>query len=279
MSLEGKTVFVTGGTDGLGKATALLLARDGARVALHGRDRAKGDAAMKEIHAATGNARLELYLADFADLRQVRELAKAFQARHETLDVLVNNAGVGLFGGDSANERQVTRDGEELHFQVNYLAPFLLTHLLLTPLLKAAPSRIVNVASLGQAPIDFEDVMLERRYSGMQGYSQSKLAQIMFTIDLAERLRPSGVTVTALHPGTFMDTNMVRQSGFQPQSKVEDGAAAVFRLAASPEVEGETGTYYNQLGPGRANAQAYDADARYKLWELSLRLAKLQIAA
>ncbi len=279
MSLEGKTVFVTGGTDGLGKATALLLARDGARVALHGRDRAKGDAVMKEIHAATGNARLELYLADFADLRQVRELAKAFQARHETLDVLVNNAGVGLFGGEAAGERQVTRDGEELHFQVNYLAPFLLTHLLLTPLLKAAPSRVVNVASLGQAPIDFEDVMLERRYSGMQAYSQSKLAQIMFTIDLAERLRPSGVTVTALHPGTFMDTNMVRQSGFQPQSKVEDGAAAVFRLAASPEVQGETGTYYNQLGPGRANAQAYDPDARSKLWELSLKLAKLQIAA
>ena len=277
MSLEGKTVLITGATDGLGKAVAHLAARDGAKVVLHGRDRGKGEAAMKEIHAATGNGKLELFLADFADLRQVRAVSKAIIERNPTLDVLVNNAGVGLFGGDS--QRQVTVDGEELHFQVNYLAPFLMTHLLLAPLLRAAPARIVNVASLGQAPIDFDDVMLERRYSGMQAYSQSKLAQIMFTIEMAERLREGRVSVTALHPGTFMDTNMVRQSGFAPQSSVADGAAAVFRLVASPEVEGETGTYYNQLNPGRANAQAYDADARARLWQLSLTLANIQIAA
>ncbi len=277
MSLEGKTVLITGATDGLGKAVATLAAQDGARVVLHGRDRAKGEAVMKEIHAATGNGRLELFLADLADLRQVRAIGKAICERHQRLDVLVNNAGIGAFG--AGGERQETRDGQELHFQVNYLAPFLLTHLLLMPLLKAAPSRIVNVASLGQSPIDFDDVMLERRYSGMQAYSQSKLAQIMFTIDLAERLREGGVTVTALHPATFMDTSMVRQSGFQPQSSVADGAAAVFRLMASPEVEGETGAYYNQLKPGRANAQAYDAEARGKLWQLSLKLASLQVAA
>ena len=276
MSLDGKIALVTGATDGLGMAVAQLLAQAGARVLLHGRDRSKGEAAMKAIHAATANGRLELFLADFADLRQVRDLAKVVLGRHERIDVLVNNAGVGLFGAEAA--RQETRDGEELHFQVNYLAPFLLTHLLLQPLMRAAPSRIVNVASLGQAPIDFDDVQLERSYSGIQGYCQSKLAQIMFTIDLAEKLKAAGVTVTALHPATFMDTAMVRQSGFTPQGSVADGAAAVFRLAASPEVEGETGTFWNQLKPGRPNAQALDPQARAKLWALSLQLARLQEA-
>ena len=272
MSLAGKTILVTGATDGLGKLVAHRLAADGATVLLHGRDQAKGEAVLAEIRAATGNPELEFYRADLADLAQVRELARAVQARHERLDVLVNNAGVGLFGGGA---RQASRDGQELHFQVNYLAPFLLTQLLLPTIKASAPARIVNVSSIGQAPIDFADVMLEHSYSGMQGYCQSKLAQVMFTIDLAARLKGSGVTVTALHPGTFMNTNMVTGAGMTPQTPVEQGADATVRLAASPDVEGQTGVFYNQQVLGQANAQAQDVKARKQLWALSLKLAGL----
>ena len=189
-------------------------------------------------------------------------------------DVLVNNAGVALFGD---KPRQASRDGLELHFQVNYLAPFLLTHLLLPAIRAAAPARVVNVASIGQAPIDFADVQLERSYSGLQAYRQSKLAQIMFTIDLAERLRGTGVTVTALHPGTLMNTKMVLGQGMTPQTPVEEGIAATVRLAVSADVEGETGVYFNQQTPQRANEQAYDAAARRRLWELSVKLAGLPV--
>jgi NAD(P)-dependent dehydrogenase (short-subunit alcohol dehydrogenase family) len=270
MSAKGKTVLVTGATDGLGKVVATMLAKDGAAVLLHGRDRAKGESVLAEIKAAAGNPNLEFYLADLASLAEVRALGGAVKAKHPRLDVLVNNAGIGLFGGGG---RQESRDGLELHFQVNYLAPFLLTELLLPALKASAPSRIVNVSSVGQAPIDFADVQLERSYSGVQGYCQSKLAQIMFTFDLAEKLKGSGVTVTSLHPGTFMNTNMVTGQGMTPQSRVEDGAAAVYRLVASPDVEGQTGVFYNQQTLGRANEQAYDAGARRKLWDLSAVLA------
>jgi len=275
MSMQGKTILITGATDGVGKGVALLAARDGARVLVHGRDRAKAEAVAEQAIAA-GAASAAVCLADLASLDEVRTLAQAVLAGEPRLDVLVNNAGVGLFGGGG---RQTSRDGHELHFQVNYLAPFLLT-LQLLPLLRAsAPSRIVNVSSLGQAPIDFSDVMLERTYSGMQGYCQSKLAQIMFTFDLSEQLKGSGVSVTALHPGTFMNTKMVTGQGMAPQSKVEDGSAATWRLASSPEVESQSGVFYNQFALGKANAQAYDVKARRELWSLSLRLAGLQAAA
>ena len=272
MALDGKTILITGATDGLGKEVATMAARQGATVLLHGRDRAKGETVLGEIKAATGSDRLELYIADLASLDEVRRLAAEVSARHKRLDVLLNNAGIGLFGGGG---RQANAEGLELHFQVNYLAPFLLTHLLLPTLKASAPARIVNVSSIGQAPIDFDDVQLERTYSGMQGYCQSKLAQIMFTIDLAGQLKGSGVTVTALHPGTFMNTNMVRQSGMPAQSRVEDGAEATFRLAVSPDVEGQSGVFYNQQTLGRANEQAYDAAARRRLRDLSERLAGL----
>jgi NAD(P)-dependent dehydrogenase (short-subunit alcohol dehydrogenase family) len=270
MSLNGKTILITGATDGLGKEVAALAAKDGARVLVHGRDRAKAEAAAAEIGAAG------VYLADLASLDEVRAMAEAVLKGETRLDVLVNNAGVGLFGSGG---RQESRDGYELHFQVNYLAPFLLTLQLLPLIRKCAPARIVNVSSIGQAPIDFADVMLERSYSGMQGYCQSKLAQVMFTLDLAEQLKGSGVTVTSLHPGTFMNTKMVTGQGFEPRSKVEDGAAATFRLAASDDVEGQTGVFYNQLSLGRANDQAYDVKSRRELWNLSLRLAGLSVAA
>jgi NAD(P)-dependent dehydrogenase (short-subunit alcohol dehydrogenase family) len=272
MSLENKTVLITGATDGLGKRLAIKLAQDGARVLVHGRDQAKGKTVLAEIRAATGNPDLEFYRADLAVLAEVRDLARAVAAEHKRLDILINNAGVALFAD---NARVVTLDGHELHFQVNYLSPFLLTHLLL-PLIKAsAPARVINVSSLGQAAIDFDDVMLESDYSPMRAYCQSKLAQVMFTIDLAAQLAGSGVSITALHPGTYMNTNMVIGSGIKPLTPVEEGVEATWRLAASPQVEGQTGIFFNQQTLGQANAQAYEATARRRLRDLSLRLSRL----
>jgi len=271
MNLQGKTVLITGATDGLGKEVALMAAKDGAAVLLHGRDRAKAEPLLEAVRRA-GSAGAELYLADLESLNEVRRLAEEVTARHARLDVLINNAGI-LRAGDKPRAENAA--GIELHFQVNYLAPFLLTRLLLPLLKAAAPSRIVNVSSLGQSPIDFEDVQLKRKYSGIQGYCQSKLAQIMFTIDLAKALAGSGVTVMSLHPATFMATNMVVGQGLKPQSRVEDGADATFRMAFAPEHEGETGGFYDQLKPGTPNPQAADAGARRRLWDLSEKLAGL----
>ena len=272
MTLQGKTVLITGSSDGLGKAVALLAAKAGATVLVHGRSREKSEPVLDEVKRA-GSGDAELYLADLASLAEVRRLAAEVTGRHERLDVLINNAGVLLAG---EKPRQESRDGLELHFAVNYLAPFLLTELLLPTLKASAPARIVNVSSLGQAPIDFADVQLERSYSGMQGYCQSKLAQIMFTIDLAEALAGTGVTVMSLHPGTFMNTNMVVGQGLAPQSRVEDGAEATFRMAFAPEHAAESGGFYNQFNPGHPNPQAADAEARRKLWSLSEQLTGLQ---
>ena len=177
------------------------------------------------------------------------------------LDILINNAGIGTAGA----KRQVSADGYELRFAVNYLAGFLLTSELL-PLLKAsAPSRIVNVASAGQQAIDFGDVMLTRSYDGVRAYCQSKLAQILFTIDLAGELKGTGVTVNALHPASYMNTTMVRQAGVTPWSSVETGADAILNLATSPALEGRSGLYFDGLKESRADAQAYDAKARQQL--------------
>ena len=270
MSLETKTVLVTGATDGLGKLVALKLATGGARVLLHGRDQTKGETVLAEIQAASGNSKLEFYRADLSVLAEVRDLAEAVAAKHKRLDVLINNAGV--LGRET---RQMTSDGVELHFEVNYLAPFLLTELLLPTLKASAPSRIVNVSSGGQAPVDFDDVMLETGYSAMRGYCQSKLSQIMNTIDLAALLEGTGVTVTSLHPGTYMNTNMVISAGVKPITPVEEGVEATWRLAVSPEVEGQTGVFFNQQTLAQANAQAYDQTARRRLRDLSLKLAGL----
>ena len=274
-NMRDRVILVTGATDGLGKMVARDLAAEGATVLVHGRSEERAEAAVREIREETGNARLRYYLTDFSSLEEVRRLVSEVRADHDRLDVLVNNAGIGA-GGRGEARRELSRDGYELRFAVNYLAPFLLTGLLL-PLLKgSAPSRIVNVASAGQSPIDFGDPMLERGYDGMRAYSQSKLAQISFTFSLAEKLEGTGVTVNALHPASLMDTKMVFESFGSAMTTVRQGADATERLTISPELEGVTGRYFDGQREARADAQAYDPEAREKLWELSARLTGLE---
>lgn len=265
-----KTALITGSTDGVGRMVAERLGADDWRVLVHGRDRARGGEVVAAITKAGGAA--EFIEADLSSLAGVRRLADAVQKTTARLDLLINNAGIG--SGGPQGTRQTGADGYELRFAVNYLSGFLLTHLLLPLLKKSAPSRIVNVASLGQQALDFADVMLTKDYSGMRAYRQSKLAQILFTIDLAAELEGSGVTVNALHPATFMDTKMVREFG-TPMSTVAEGAEAILKLATSPELEGRSGLYFNGKEQARANEQAYDAQAREKLHVLSLELAGL----
>jgi NAD(P)-dependent dehydrogenase (short-subunit alcohol dehydrogenase family) len=258
-----RTVLVTGATDGLGKAVAADLARAGDTVLVHGRDPDRLRAVAEEIGAA------RTYRADFAALQEVRDVAEALLQDEERLDALVNNAGIGsTLPGDG--ERLESRDGYELRFAVNYLAPFALTERLLPLLQRSAPARIVNVASAGQAPIDFDDVMLERHYDGSRAYAQSKLAQVMHTFDLAERL--DAVTANALHPATYMPTKIVIHARGSAVSTLEEGTHATERLVVADELVGVSGRYFNGVQEARANAQAYDPDARRALRELSLRL-------
>jgi NAD(P)-dependent dehydrogenase (short-subunit alcohol dehydrogenase family) len=256
------TVLVTGATDGLGRALATRLAGEGATVVAHARSEERGREALADLLDGPGDVRL--VVGDLASLSAVRALADQVPDR---LDVLVNNAGIG-FGG----EREESAEGYELRFAVNYLAGFLLASLLRDRLAASAPARIVNVASAGQQAIDFDDVMLENGYDGARAYRQSKLAQIMHAFDLAEELQDRGVTATALHPATFMDTKMVTDAGMAPASTVQDGLEATWRLVADPSVEGVSGAYFNGTREVRADAQAYDLDARRRLRELSERL-------
>jgi len=266
-----KIALVTGSTDGVGRFVAEKLGADGWDVIVHGRDAQRGAAVVATIAAVGGGARF--LAADLSDLAAVRRLAEQVAKAAPRLDLLINNAGIG--SGGSGAKRQVNAAGMELRFAVNYLAGFALT-LQLLPLLKgSAPARVVNVASVGQQAIDFDDVMLERGYSGGRAYMQSKLAQVMFTFDLAARLKAAGVTVNCLHPATYMATTMVRQAGVNPSSTVEEGGQAILQLAQSPIVEGRSGLYFNGLAESRADAQAYDAKARANLWALSLKMTGL----
>ena len=272
-TLSGKTALITGSTDGVGRVVAGRLGEAGARVLIHGRDQHRGECVVAAIRAAGGTA--EFLAADLASLDDVRRLADTIHRTEPRLDILINNAGIGTAG----SSRLTSVDGYELRFAVNYLAGFLLTTLLLPLIRQNTPARIVNVSSAGQQAIDFDDVMLTRGFSGSRAYCQSKLAQIMFTIDLARELADSGVIVNALHPATYMDTSMVRRAGVTPISTVQEGADAIWQLAVSPAVAGCTGRYFSGLNEARANAQAYDEAARKKLRTLSLRLTGLSEAA
>jgi NAD(P)-dependent dehydrogenase (short-subunit alcohol dehydrogenase family) len=257
--LSGKTVLITGATDGLGRALAHRVANAGATVLVHGRSDERIAATLAELHDST-----RAYRADLSSLAEARRLAEDVRENERRLDVLVNNAGIGT------GERQESRDGHELRFAVNYLAGYLLTRELLPLLLASVPSRIVNVASAGQMPIDFDDPMIEHGYSGGRAYTQSKLAQILFTIDLAEELEDSGVTVNALHPATYMPTKMVSS----PASTLEEGVDATFRLVADPELAHVSGRYFNGQREARADPQAYDPEARRRLRQLSEQLTR-----
>jgi NAD(P)-dependent dehydrogenase (short-subunit alcohol dehydrogenase family) len=269
MDVSGKTILITGSTDGVGRYVARQLSARGAKVLIHGRDAARAKALADDIRR-DGHAAPTFYRADLSSLAGARQLASAVMADHKRLDVFISNAGIGSQNGGAG--RQVSADGYELRFAVNYLAGFLLAHLLLPPIKAAAPSRIVNVASLGQHPIDFDDVMITKGYSGSRAYAQSKLSQIMFTIDLAEELKGFGVTVNSLHPATYMNTTMVRAGGITPISTVEEGGAAILHLATGDDVAGKSGLFFNGMNEAKANPQAYDAAARKRLRALSLEL-------
>jgi len=268
IDMNGKTALVTGSTSGLGAEVAMRLGAMGATVIVHGRSEERGRQVVDTINQA-GPGRAIFYQADLGSLDAVRALANRVRAEQPRLDLLINNAGI---GGASNEPRRVSADGYELVFAVNYLSHFLLTRELLPLLEASAPARIVNVASIGQRPIDFDDIMMTDGYQQMSAYSQSKLAQIMFTISLAERLDPEKLIVNSLHPATFMDTPMVTSTGRQPMATVEEGADAVMQLAVGSAIQGRTGLYFNELSEARANQQAYDADARARLWQLSVEL-------
>ncbi len=269
MTAKGKTILITGSTDGVGRYIAERLAAEGWRILVHGRDRSRGEAAVERITQQGGEARF--LAADFSSLAEVRALADAVQRDGEGLDALVNNAGIGTSGA----RRELSADGFELRFAVNYLAGFLLTRLLLPMRENRKAARIVNVSSAGQQPIDFSDVMLTRGYTGVRAYCQSKLAQILFTIDLAKELAGRDITVNCLHPATYMDTAMVRLSGVQPISTVEQGGGAIVQLVESPALADRSGLYFSGMNESRANPQAYDETARRRLRALSFDLVGL----
>jgi NAD(P)-dependent dehydrogenase (short-subunit alcohol dehydrogenase family) len=261
-----QTVMITGSTDGLGRAVAFDLAEKGYSLILHGRNENKGKDLVAEIIKETGNTDLFYYNADFAHIDQIKQLAQTVIQHHKELNVLINNAGLGV-----ESQRRVSADGYEMIFQVDYLSTYILTKLL-TPLLESsAPSRVVNVASAGQAPLNFADPLLEKHWDGVQSYCQAKLAQIALAVEWGSSLLQKGVTINALHPASYMPTKIVTHM-FRPQSTVEDGVASVVNLVTNPSLNKVSGKYFNRLSETRAQSQAYDAGARAQLLQLSQKL-------
>jgi NAD(P)-dependent dehydrogenase (short-subunit alcohol dehydrogenase family) len=279
-NMQGKVCLVTGCSAGIGKVTARELATMGATVVMVCRNRAKGEAAQAEIKEASGNDQVALIVADLSELSQVRRVANEFKKSYTQLHVLINNAG-GIH-----SEHKVTSDGLEYTFATNYLAPFLLTHLLLDVLKASAPARIVNVSSAGhtQGKIDFADLQGSQRYSFTKAYGQSKLAQIYFTYELASQLEGTGVTVNALHPGmvasNFNDgmKGMAHVIGgviyFLAGITVEKGAQTTLYLAASPDVEGVSGKYFSDCKEVSSSRLSYDVTVRQRLWNVSEELIR-----
>jgi retinol dehydrogenase 14 len=275
--MVGRTVLVTGGTGGIGKATAAGLAAQGARVAITGRDAGRATSAADDIRAV-GGPPVDVFVADLSAQAEVRRLASEVRQALPRLDVLVNNVG-GFW-----NTRHLTVDGLERTFALNHLAPFLLTHLLVDRLVESAPSRVVTVSSDAQrlGRIDFADLQGERSWSGQRAYNQSKLANVLFTYELARRLRGSGVTANVLHPGIVRtgfgseDPGRIQRviMPFAPlmMKTPERGALTSIHLASSPELGGGTGQFFVNSRPRRSSKRSYDeADAR-RLWEVSARL-------
>jgi retinol dehydrogenase 14 len=282
--MAGKTVLITGGTAGIGNATALGLATMGAHVAITGRDPARTEAAAGEIHAA-GGGQVDAFVADQSSQSEVRRLADEVLQRLSRIDVLVNNAG-GYW-----NTRHVTVDGLEHTFAVNHLAPFLLTHLLLDRLKHSAPARVVTVSSHAHASgrIDFDDLQGERSYSGARAYNQSKLANVLFTYELARKLQATPVTANALHPGvvnTLFGTE--DPAGVQrllvpfmrPFMKTPaQGAATSIHLASAPDLEQVTGRYFVNSKPKKSSKHSYDQATAARLWQVSADLVDLTTAS
>ncbi|MDD1665133.1 MAG: SDR family oxidoreductase [Methanomicrobiales archaeon] len=261
-----KTILVTGSTDGIGKATAKALARQGHRVLIHGRDLGKGRAVLREIGKETEGASLDLFTADLSSLRGVRALAADVEERYERLHVLVNNAGVYNPG------RVLTSDGLEMTFAVNLVAPFLLSHLLL-PLLEAGvPARIVNVASSAHFDahtLDWENLQGEKKYDAWGAYAQSKLGVVLFTYALARKLDPTQVTVNCLHPGVICTKLLYSAFPDYPCEPPEAGARTSVFLATSPEVAGMTGKYFDGMREERSSGISHDPDLQDRLfWHL-----------
>lgn len=272
-SIQNQRILITGSTDGIGYITARRLAEMGANVILHGRNEEKIRRTQEAVkRAAERGGHVESFVADFSSLDEVRGLAESLKNTGRAVDLLINNAGV---GPGSARERRLSTDGHELIFAVNHLAPFLLTHLMLPLLRDAAPARVVNVASAAQQALDFDDLMLEKSYTPMRAYSQSKLALTMFTFGMAERLDPNSITVNCLHPGSLLDTKMVREMSTPSRGRPESGAEAVIHLALDPQLARVTGAYFDRKEPARAEEQAYDTDVRERLWKISKEMTGL----
>jgi NAD(P)-dependent dehydrogenase (short-subunit alcohol dehydrogenase family) len=256
-----RTVLITGATSGLGRAVAVEVAAAGHRVIVHGRDRRRVLELVGELQQS--GAEVDYVVADLSDLGQTRDLAEAVLALTTELHVLVNNAGIGA-GPPPHDRREVSADGHELRFAVNYLAPVLLARLLGPLLARSAPARIVNVASIGQAPVDFDDLEMQRSYSGIEAYFRSKFALVSFTMDLAEDL-PPGVTANCLHPASMMDTNQVREVGLAPWCSVTTGVPPVLALVLGPSGAEHNGRYFDGLSVSRPHPRLRDPRRRARL--------------
>ena len=272
----GKVCLVTGSNSGIGKATALGLARLSATVVMVCRDQSKGEAAQAEIKQRSGNPSVDLLIADLSSQHSIRHLAQAVIARYPQVHVLVNNAGM-----INPRQRALTIDGMEQTFAVNHLAPFLLTTLLLDHLKASAPARIVTVASAVQNAINFDDLQHEQHYRVWEIYGQSKLATILFTYELARRLEGTGVTANCLHPGV-VSTNLARDRNplFGAMARLlftraEKGAQTSIYVASSPEVEGKSGKYFVKQRETRSSAASYDTASAQRLWQVSEHLTQL----
>ncbi len=281
-SMQGKICMVTGANSGIGKATALELAQMGATVVMVCRDRARGEEARREITTKSRSNAVDLLQADLSSQQSIRQLVENVQHHYTHLHVLINNAGAAFPG-----RRRETVDGLEMTFAVNYLAPFLLTHLLLDMLKASAPARIVNVSSAAHTSgsIQLDDLQAEKLYRPMRTYPQAKLAVVLFTYELARRLQGTGVTANCLHPG-FVATNFAQSDG-GPAVRLlvkvlgsfgtspQEGAKTSIYLASSPEVEGVTGQYFVKSIPRRSAAISYDESLQRQLWEQSAKLVNV----